>query len=231
MIAVNVYTWDFQQSDFQDSFVNKKCIWNMYIKQMWLLFDTVLNMVENDGNPSNRHGISSHFSFRVSRQSNINYSLSISPYLTIPWRLRDQLTPLTDKHSKLLSLCWLSLNHLYTKIDQIHLTFCNFFFQSLAILLSFWYCGSMWEYRITISKLISEYITCAMYCASLPSNPHPTIQENYATQDSSGMCHLMLQCHLPEWREHRDRQCQIKAYTMLATINCIYMMSFFPGSF
>ena len=27
--------------------------------------------------------------------------------------------------------------------------------------------------------------------------------ENYATQDSSGMCHLMPQCHLPEWQEDR----------------------------
>ena len=30
-------------------------------------------------------------------------------------------------------------------------------------------------------------------------------QRNYATQDSSGMCHLMPQRHLPEWREEKER--------------------------
>ena len=30
-------------------------------------------------------------------------------------------------------------------------------------------------------------------------------QGNYATQDSSGMCHLMTQRHLPEWREEDER--------------------------
>ena len=29
-------------------------------------------------------------------------------------------------------------------------------------------------------------------------------QGNYATQDSSGMCHLMPQWHLPEWREEDE---------------------------
>ena len=30
-------------------------------------------------------------------------------------------------------------------------------------------------------------------------------QENYATQESSGMFHLMPQQHLPEWREEDER--------------------------
>ena len=30
-------------------------------------------------------------------------------------------------------------------------------------------------------------------------------QGNYATQDNSGMCHLMPQHHLPEWREDDER--------------------------
>ena len=32
-----------------------------------------------------------------------------------------------------------------------------------------------------------------------------TTQGNYATQDSSGMCHLMQRQHLPEWREEDER--------------------------
>ena len=28
----------------------------------------------------------------------------------------------------------------------------------------------------------------------------------YDTQDSSDMCHLMLQRHLPEWREEDERE-------------------------
>ena len=30
-------------------------------------------------------------------------------------------------------------------------------------------------------------------------------QGNYATQDSSSMCHLMARRHLPEWREEDER--------------------------
>ena len=30
-------------------------------------------------------------------------------------------------------------------------------------------------------------------------------QGNYATRDSNGMCHLMPQRHLPEWREEDER--------------------------
>ena len=35
------------------------------------------------------------------------------------------------------------------------------------------------------------------------ANYRPT-QGNYATQDSSGMCHLMPRRHLPEWREEDE---------------------------
>ena len=40
-----------------------------------------------------------------------------------------------------------------------------------------------------------------------------TTQGNYATQDNIGMCHLMPQRHLPEWREDDERafRYQIKA--------------------
>ena len=31
-------------------------------------------------------------------------------------------------------------------------------------------------------------------------------QGNYATQYSSGMCHLMPQRHLPEWREEEEEE-------------------------
>ena len=35
--------------------------------------------------------------------------------------------------------------------------------------------------------------------------PRLVTQGNYATQDDSGMCHLMPQWHLPEWREEDER--------------------------
>ena len=61
-----------------------------------------------------------------------------------------------------------------------------------------------------------------------------TTQGNYATPDSSGMCHLIPQQHLSEWREedeqafvHRGIWISNKDLdnTMLATVNCIYMKS------
>ena len=65
--------------------------------------------------------------------------------------------------------------------------------------------------------------------------PHCSIsQGNYATQDSSGMCHLIPWQHLPEWREedeqafvHRGIWISNKGLdnTMPAIVNCIYMMS------
>ena len=37
------------------------------------------------------------------------------------------------------------------------------------------------------------------------SRSHRAAQENYATQDNSGMYHLMPWWHLPEWREEDER--------------------------
>ena len=60
-------------------------------------------------------------------------------------------------------------------------------------------------------------------------------QGNYATRDSSGMCHLLPQRNFPEWREEEEREFVHRGSwilnkgldnTMLATVNCIYMKSF-----
>ena len=59
-------------------------------------------------------------------------------------------------------------------------------------------------------------------------------QGNYATRDSSGVCHLMPQRHLQEWRKeeewafaHRGSRIQNNGLenTLLAIVNCIYMKS------
>ena len=61
------------------------------------------------------------------------------------------------------------------------------------------------------------------------------MEENYAPQEKSGMCHSMPQCHLPEWQEEEEEQTFIHYGSwmpnkgldnpVLAAVNCIYMMS------
>ena len=69
-----------------------------------------------------------------------------------------------------------------------------------------------------------------LFKANRGTVPTKYTQGNYATQDSSGMCRLMLQRHLPEWKEederafvHRDIWISNKGLdnTMQAIVNCI----------
>ena len=85
---------------------------------------------------------------------------------------------------------------------------CNFLLLKLYIVSTIYVCESRyWQYTLLYVYIYNSGYVCEKKGIGdvLFSICNSGTQGNYATQDSSGIHHLMPRWHLPEWREKEER--------------------------